>query len=60
LLSWSLLRVADSAFWDVDSHDHIITIAWIPLLDANAHNGTLQVAKDCHVILTPLCLKWVR
>jgi len=34
----------DSAYFDADSYDHIIPTAWIPLLDVNSDNGTLQVS----------------
>jgi len=37
--------VTDSAYFDADSYDHMIPTAWIPLLDVNADNGTLQVIQ---------------
>ena len=45
----------DSAYFDADSYDHIIPTAWIPLLDVDADNGTLQVIRLSYLQLISSC-----
>lgn len=40
----------DSAYFDASSSDHIIPTVWLPLLDVNIDNGTLQVSTDFHLV----------
>ncbi|PAA79205.1 hypothetical protein BOX15_Mlig032560g1 [Macrostomum lignano] len=38
----------DSGYFDVESYNALIVTAWVPLLDANEQNGTLQMVPGCH------------
>jgi len=42
----------DSAYFSADSYDHIIPTAWIPLLDVDADNGTLQVTHSTSFVMS--------
>uniref|UniRef100_A0A1I8HS86 Phytanoyl-CoA dioxygenase family protein n=1 Tax=Macrostomum lignano TaxID=282301 RepID=A0A1I8HS86_9PLAT len=38
----------DSGYFDVESYNTLIVTAWVPLLDTNEQNGTLQMVPGCH------------
>ena len=37
--------LSDSAYFDTDSHSMMVLTAWIPLVNADKVNGTLQVGQ---------------